>query len=292
MAERRMFAKTIIDSDAFLDMPQSSQLLYFHLSMRADDDGFINNPKSITRNVKCNEDDLTLLTAKKFIIPFQSGIVVIKHWKIHNYIRSDRYKRTKCLEELAVLSLDENSSYTLNQLKKVENGIPSDNQTETNGIPLVDKMDTQVKLGEVRLGEVRLDNTSFEILQIPDRIPYQKIVAAFNEICTSLTKVKGLTEGRKSVIKARYKDLDYSMDKVREYFTQVQASDFLTGKVERDGERPFKATFDWVIKSANFVKIIEGNYENKEARYGTSGKHSTEVKNPSKWGSLEGIIHL
>jgi hypothetical protein len=292
MAERRMFAKTIIDSDAFLDMPQSSQLLYFHLAMRADDDGFINNPKSITRNVKCNEDDLTLLTAKKFIIPFQSGIVVIKHWKIHNYIRSDRYKRTKCLEELAVLSLDENSSYTLNQLKKVENGIPSDNQTATNGIPLVDKMDTQVRLGEVRLGEVRLGNTSSEILQIPDRIPYQKIVDAFNEICTSLTKVKGLTEGRKSAIKARYKDLNYSLDKVKEYFTQVQKSDFLTGKVEREGKRPFKATFDWVIKSANYVKIIEGNYENKEASYGTSGKHSTEVKNTSKWGKLEGIIHL
>ena len=152
MAERRMFAKTIIDSDAFLDMPQSSQLLYFHLAMRADDDGFINNPKSITRNVKCNDDDLTLLAAKKFIIPFQSGIVVIKHWKIHNYIRSDRYKPTKYLEELAILSTDENCSYTLNQLKKVETGIPSVNQTETNGIPVVDKMDTQVRVGKGRLG--------------------------------------------------------------------------------------------------------------------------------------------
>lgn len=140
--------------------------------------------------------------------------------------------------------------------------------------------------------EIEIDNTSSEILQIPDRIPYQKIVAAFNEICTSLTKVKGLTEGRKSVIKARYKDLGYSMDKVKEYFTKVQASDFLTGKVEREGKRPFKATFDWVIKSANFVKIIEGNYENKEASYGTSGKLSTEAKNVSKWGNLEGIIHL
>ena len=115
MAERRMFAKTIVDSDAFLDMPQSSQLLYFHLSMRADDDGFINNPKAIMRNCHCSEDDLKLLAIKKFIIPFESGVVVIKHWKIHNYIAKDRYKETKYKEEKATLMLDENNSYTQNK---------------------------------------------------------------------------------------------------------------------------------------------------------------------------------
>ena len=99
MAERRMFAKTIIDSDAFLDMPVSTQLLYFHLSMRADDDGFINNPKKIQRMVGCAEDDLKLLMAKRFIIQFESGVVVIKHWKIHNYIQSDRYKPTVYTQE-------------------------------------------------------------------------------------------------------------------------------------------------------------------------------------------------
>lgn len=109
MAERRMFAKSIIDSDFFLDMPQSTQLLYFHLSMRADDDGFINNPKSIMRNVKCNEDDLKLLVAKQFLIPFESGVVVIKHWRIHNYIKSDRYKSTIYQEEKSCLSLENNT---------------------------------------------------------------------------------------------------------------------------------------------------------------------------------------
>ena len=89
MAERRMFAKTIIDSDSFLDMPLSTQALYFHLSMRADDDGFLNNSKKIQRMVGCSDDDLKLLIAKRFIIPFESGVVVIKHWRIHNYIRSD-----------------------------------------------------------------------------------------------------------------------------------------------------------------------------------------------------------
>ena len=112
MSKRRMFAKTIIDSDAFLDMPSTTQLLYFHLSMRADDDGFINNAKSIMRTCGGNEDDLKLLAAKKFIIPFDSGIIVIKHWKIHNYIAKDRYTETKYLEEKAELMLDEKNAYT------------------------------------------------------------------------------------------------------------------------------------------------------------------------------------
>ncbi|HFM7009733.1 TPA: hypothetical protein ACG9XD_003061, partial [Enterococcus faecium] len=89
-----MFAKTIIDSDAFLDMPLSTQALYFHLSMRADDDGFINNPKKIQRMVGCGDDDLKLLMVKRFILVFESGVIVIKHWKIHNYIQKDRYKPT------------------------------------------------------------------------------------------------------------------------------------------------------------------------------------------------------
>lgn len=113
MAERRMFAKTIIDSDAFLDMPLSSQALYFHLSMRADDDGFINNPKKIQRMIGASDDDLKLLIAKRFIIPFESGIVVIKHWKIHNYIQKDRYRETVYQEEKALLDVKDNKAYTL-----------------------------------------------------------------------------------------------------------------------------------------------------------------------------------
>ena len=127
MAERRMFAKTIIDSDAFLDMPLSTQALYFHLSMRADDDGFINNPKKIQRMVGGGDDDLKLLIAKRFIIPFESGIVVIKHWKIHNYIRSDRYKETVYKDEKAALTLKENGAYT----QCLPLGIPNDTQRET-----------------------------------------------------------------------------------------------------------------------------------------------------------------
>ncbi|MFW7419002.1 hypothetical protein ACODH8_02285 [Vagococcus fluvialis] len=144
MAERRMFAKTIIDSDLFLDMPLTTQLLYFHLSMRADDDGFINNPKRILRTVGCGDDDLKILITKNFIIPFESGIVVIKHWKIHNYIRVDRYKATVYSEEKQQLITNENKIYDVG----MSSGIPNDNQ-----------METQVRLGKDRLGK---DNNNID----------------------------------------------------------------------------------------------------------------------------------
>ena len=137
MAERRMFAKTIIDSDAFIDMPQSTQLLYFHLSMRADDEGFINNPKSIMRNIGCKEDDIKLLIAKKFIIPFESGVVVIKHWKIHNYIQADRFIPTKYQDEKTQLELDENKAYRLPK-----------NELDTQCIQNGYNLDTQVSIGK------------------------------------------------------------------------------------------------------------------------------------------------
>jgi hypothetical protein len=143
-----MFAKTIVTSDAFLDMPLSARCLYFTLGMFADDDGFVNNPKSVMRQVGASTDDLNLLLAKRFILSFDSGVIVIKHWYIHNYIRNDRYKETKYIEEKSTLMLDDKGAYTEN------NGLVY--QTDTNGIPTVSKMDTQVKLGEVKLGKVSL----------------------------------------------------------------------------------------------------------------------------------------
>lgn len=111
MASKRMIAKSIVDSDNFLEMPTTAQLLYFHLLVRGDDEGFIDNPRSIMRNVRCTEDDMRILIAKQYIIPFESGIVVIKHWKIHNYIRKDRLKATEYVDEKAMLSIGSNDVY-------------------------------------------------------------------------------------------------------------------------------------------------------------------------------------
>lgn len=159
MAEKRMFSKTIIDSDAFLDMPLSSQALYFHLSMRADDDGFVNNPKKIQRIIGCGDDDLKLLMAKKFLIPFESGIVVIKHWRIHNYIRNDRYKETNYIEEKSMLGIEKNKAYSL--LSENNDCTPLIS-TSTNGIPMVGKRDTQNRLDKNRLDKNREDKNREE----------------------------------------------------------------------------------------------------------------------------------
>lgn len=119
LPERRMFTKKITESDAFLDMPSSTQMLYFHLSMNADDDGFVNNPKKIQRMCGASDDDFKLLRAKSFVILFESGVIVIKHWKMHNYIQTDRYRPSDYVEEKSMLGLKSNKVYTLDESKMV-----------------------------------------------------------------------------------------------------------------------------------------------------------------------------
>lgn len=145
MAERRMFAKTIVTSDAFLDMPPSARCLYFTLGMFADDDGFVNNPKSIMRQSGATLDDMNILISKKFVLTFESGVIVIKHWRIHNYIQSDRYHETKYKDEKSMLMLDENKAYTA---------------MDTPCIQDVSETDTEVRLGKVSIGKDSIDNYS------------------------------------------------------------------------------------------------------------------------------------
>ena len=113
MAERRMIAKSIIDSDAFLDMPPEARLLYYDLSLRADDDGFVDSPKKILRMVGVGEESMRALAAAGFVIPFASGVVVITHWRVNNYIRKDLYRETRYLDERDMLEQDETGAYYL-----------------------------------------------------------------------------------------------------------------------------------------------------------------------------------
>ena len=115
MAERRMFTQKITESDAFLDMPLSAQALYFHLCMNADDDGFVKNPKRIARMMGSNDDDFSLLILKSFVIKYETGVIVIKHWRMHNLLRKDRYNETEYLEEKSMLNIKENGAYTLDR---------------------------------------------------------------------------------------------------------------------------------------------------------------------------------
>ena len=115
MANKRMFSMQIVDSDAFLDMPLSAQCLYFHLNMRADDDGFVSNPKRITKLINASEDDLKILEAKNFLLTFDSGVMVIKHWRMHNTLGKTRYSETAYLEEKASLLLKDNGAYSFTE---------------------------------------------------------------------------------------------------------------------------------------------------------------------------------
>jgi len=137
-----MFAKSIVLSDAFLDMPLSARCLYFTLGMLADDDGFVSGPKSIMRQCGASEDDMKMLLAKRYILSFESGVIVIKHWRINNYLRSDRYQQTTYIEEKDTLTLDQKGAYT--EINKA--GIPS------MGIP---------SIGKDRLGKDKKDNKKF-----------------------------------------------------------------------------------------------------------------------------------
>ncbi len=157
MAERRMFSKIIIDSDSFLDMPLSTQALYFHLGMRADDEGFVNNPKKILRMVNASEDDLKVLITKQFIIPFDSGVVVIRHWRIHNYIQSDRRKDTMYVEEKMQLLLSDSGTYELEPEPCIQNGYKMD----TSCIQTVSKMDTEC-IQDGYIGKDSIDKNSIE----------------------------------------------------------------------------------------------------------------------------------
>lgn len=146
MAQRRMFSKKITDTDSFLDMSLSAQALYFHLNMGADDEGFVDNVKKIQRSIGASNDDLKILIGKGFLIPFESGVVVIRHWRIHNYIQADRFQATIYQDEKEQLEFDKSKIASIKPLDQC--------------IQNVSKMDTQVRLGEDSLDKDRLDKVN------------------------------------------------------------------------------------------------------------------------------------
>lgn len=254
-----MFAKTIIDSDAFLDMPMSTQCLYFHLAMRADDDGFLNNPKKVQRMIGASDDDLKVLLGKKFLIAFESGVVVIKHWKIHNYIRNDRYKPTVYEEEKAQLKEKENGSYTL--------GIP-------DGIPDGYRLDTQdrLELGKDRVGK-GITPSKEGVCRAKDA---QRIVNAWNSL--GLQQVQKVLPDSKRGQMLRARVNEYGVDAVLQAIEKVRVSDFLKG----GGSKEFIITFDWFVKPNNFPKVLEGNYDNR------GGQKAQVTANPFLRDAMKG----
>lgn len=182
-----MFSKKIVETDFFMEMSPTAKLLYFYLNMSADDDGFVGNPKTIKLISGATDDDLKILIAKQFIIPFDSGVIVIKDWKIHNYIQKDRYNQTQYLDEKKQLLVEENGTYT----KCIQD---------------VSSLDTQVRLvkSKDRLG--KSNNTMSD--KSDDVIPYSEIISYLNEKTGRSFRT---TEAHKRFIKARWNE-DYKLD--------------------------------------------------------------------------------
>ena len=254
MGKRRMFSLDIVDTDKFLDMPLSAQALYFHLGMHADDDGFVSSPKRIAKIINSSNDDLRLLCAKSFIIPFDSGVIVIKDWRVSNELKNDRYHPTIYQEEFSMLSL-ENKSYKLNDC-----------------LQNVSKMEPELNLTEQNLTELN---------RTEERVDYQEIVNLYNDTCVSFPKVLALSESRKKAIKARLKS--YSLEDFKKLFEMAESSRFLKGCNDRN----WTANFDWLIKDSSMAKVLEGNYEDRRAAEPPLSREVPEKQEGDRFACLD-----
>lgn len=219
MAEKRMFSKQIIDSDAFLDMPLSTQALYFHLSMRADDDGFVDNPKKIQRVIGASADDLKLLMAKRYILAFESGVIVIKHWRMHNTLRQDRYKPTVYQEEMSTLVVKGNKSYTeADRFAEIECGKPNGNQVET----------------QYSIDKNSIDKNKDIVGETPAVHPYKEIIDYLNEKTNS--HYKHTTKATQRIINGRLSE-NFTVDDFKRVI-DIKAEQWLDDKKMQAYLRP------------------------------------------------------
>ena len=274
MAQKRMFDKIITNDDNFLEMPNSTQALYFHLSMNADDDGFVNNWKSIMRITGTKEDDLKILISKSYLIPFDSGILVIKHWRINNYLRGDRYRPTQFQKEFNMLENHENKAY---QLKS---------DWSTIGIPVVNPDKIRIDKNRIEKNieeENSIENTKMSLnseemsletdnLSSNDSLAiasttktenkkevFNNFLNIYNEECTNLPKCLKITEKRKIAINKCLKE-KIGEEVFKQICIKANQSDFLIG----ENDRNWKADFDFVTRSDKAMQILEGKYENRQ----------------------------
>lgn len=266
MAKKRMFSLNVLETDAFMDLPLSAQALYFHLCMRADDDGFIGNPKRITQNIGASIDDLKLLIAKRFVLVFEDGVIVIKHWRMHNAIKSDRYIKTNFIEDYSLLQIKENGAYTL---QKELPGAQMERKWITNGSQMAQMRSVdKVSIDKDSLGKDKdsiSDNfhnkTEPYSLLVADgnfsaeKEAMRRIVEAWNG--TGLTKVKSfsLDSRRGKAMTARVNE--NGIEAVLEAIGKIRDCRFFHG----ENKRGWVATLDWLLDVDNFQKVSEGQYD-------------------------------
>lgn len=273
-----MFSDEVTETDAFLDMPIGSQLLYFRLGMNADDDGFIASPKMVMRMIGATEDELKILFAKKFLLPFQNGICVIKHWRINNYIRKQLYNETKYSKERAMLFIRPNGSYSFNP----EGAIPlpeghfTTKENVKNGA--VDNTSTQrrPRIGKDRIGKDRIQHTVAvapvvvetkkpDVPEAPASFEYNPL---FVEFWTAYPKKTGKGAAHNSWNKIKPKVSRETADKiiasVRAYAQTQQ------WKKENGQYIPNPATF---LNQRRWEDEIKGGSESRDPKYNSINVH-------------------
>lgn len=262
----------IVDTDAFLDMPLSTQCLYFHLNMRADDDGFIGNPKRIEKIIGANDDDLKLLIAKRFVILFDDGVIVIKHWRMHNTLSRDRYVETSYTDEKKKLLLKDNGSYSLtngnsiddtkliersNRQTKKRRKIDEQKTYSDKDIDL-DKdleLDLDTELDKDKEKDINDLIVSKDTIRQTD---VRQVVIEWNTLEEfGITPVKRMTPKREQAVKARIRQ--NCVEDILEAIENIRRSTFLQGQ----NKNGWMVTFDWFLKPGNFAKVFEGQYMDK-----------------------------
>lgn len=272
MANKRMFTMKIVDTDAFLDMPLSTQCLYFHLNMRADDDGFIGNPKRIEKIIGANDDDLKLLIAKRFVILFDDGVIVIKHWRMHNTLSRDRYIETSYTDEKKKLLLKDNGSYSLTNGNSIDDTKlieRSNRQTQNRrkidvqkahsdidkGLDIDKDIDSDTELDKDKEKDIKDLIVSKDTIRQTD---VQRIITEWNSLEEfGINPVKRMTPKREQAVKARIRQ--NCVEDILEAIENIRRSTFLQGQ----NKNGWMVTFDWFLKPGNFAKVFEGQYADK-----------------------------
>ena len=256
MAEKRMFTQKIIDSDAFLDMPLSTQALYFHLNMRADDDGFINNPKRIQRTIGASEDDLKLLIAKRFVICFENGVIVIKHWRMHNTLRKDRYNPTHYQEQLAMLEVKGNNAYTE---KECGNHLATTWQPNGNHLEPQYSID-KYSIDKSSLVEDNIPDSDEPEPPAPDKKPVKHKYGEYQNVL--------LTEDELQKLKTEYSDYQQRIENLSSYVASTgksYKSHYATIRnwARKDQQKPVRKEVvpSWMKKKPSFNDFKQNDYD-------------------------------
>lgn len=284
----------IVDTDTFLDMPLSTQCLYFHLNMRADDDGFIGNPKRIEKIIGANDDDLKLLIAKRFVILFDDGVIVIKHWRMHNTLSRDRYIETSYTDEKKKLLLKDNGSYSLTNGNSIDDTKlieRSNRQTQNRrkideqkthsdidkGLDIDKDIDSDIELDKDKEKDIKDLIVSKDTIRQTD---VQRTITEWNSLEEfGIKPVKRMTPKREQAVKARIRQ--NHMDDILEAIENIRHSSFLQGQ----NKNGWMVTFDWFLKPGNFAKVFEGQYADKSTNrpYSYMEKIQNRVSEVDNW---------